>query len=337
MLDGLLLLPLGGEPRLQPVPLILVEPRRLRRTVGQVEDDAEGHEDRGQRFEDEKPLPAVEPPAGDVQQRARDRGADDGGEGDGEHEQRDHPGAVDRWEPQGQVIDDSGEEPRLRDAEEEAERVEHRLVRDAEPRGDRADEGEEGGDDAPAQHDAGDPEPRAEPVQGEVGGHFQQEVGDEEQPRAEAVGRLRQAERRVHLQLGEADVHAVQVGDEIAHHQERHEPPHHLGNCSVLDGLHGAVSLPRTGSTKQSVTRHGGSGAFRPEGALSKHRLLGRSEAGRACVCACARGSRRTERPGRPRCPAVPISEARGVRFAAGASIAALPNAAGRAGAAQTE
>jgi hypothetical protein len=47
-------------------------------------------------------------------------------------------------------------------------------------------------------------------------------------PRKPATkGRVRKAKIRVHGELGEADVHAVEIVDEIAEHQERNETIRH--------------------------------------------------------------------------------------------------------------
>ena len=54
----------------------------------------------------------------------------------------------------------------------------------------------------------------------EVARHLEQKVAEEEDAGAEAVVERGQPERGVHLQRGETDVHAIEIGDEI---QERRE------------------------------------------------------------------------------------------------------------------
>src|SRR5262249_19150504 len=41
--------------------------------------------------------------------------------------------------------------------------------------------------------------------------------------------------RSFHRRPGEANIDSVQIGDEIAEHEERHEAPHHFGNGRLLD------------------------------------------------------------------------------------------------------
>jgi hypothetical protein len=44
------------------------------------------------------------------------------------------------------------------------------------------------------------------------------------------------------VQLGKADVDAIEIGYEIAHDQERNKPPHNLADDTFLYVLHGAAS-----------------------------------------------------------------------------------------------
>ncbi|KAG0731879.1 hypothetical protein G6F23_014872 [Rhizopus arrhizus] len=76
--------------------------------------------------------------------------------------------------------------------------------------GGRLDEHEHAGQDAPRDHDARDPAPRAQPVHQQVARHFEQEVADEEHAGAQAEHGFAEAQVLRHLQLGEADVDAVQ-------------------------------------------------------------------------------------------------------------------------------
>jgi hypothetical protein len=79
----------------------------------------------------------------------------------------------------------------------------------------------------PGDHDARDPEPRAHLLHGQVAGHFEQHVGDEEQTAADAESRGGEAEVLVHGERGEADVHAIHVGDEVAQNQKRDQAKAH--------------------------------------------------------------------------------------------------------------
>ena len=53
-------------------------------------------------------------------------------------------------------------------------------------------------------------------------------------PGAEAVDRFAEMQIAEHLQPGEADVHAVEVGDHVAEHQKRKQPPGDFGVDAVV-------------------------------------------------------------------------------------------------------
>ena len=77
---------------------------------------------------------------------------------------------------------------------------------------------------APGDHHCRNPAPRAEAVERQVARQAAEHVADEENPGAEAVDGFAELERVEHLQLGEADVDAVQVVEEIADENERDQP-----------------------------------------------------------------------------------------------------------------
>jgi hypothetical protein len=54
----------------------------------------------------------------------------------------------------------------------------------------------------------------------QVGRHFEQEVADEEDTGTQAVHGVGKPQIRLHLQLGKADVHPVQVCHHVAQEQE---------------------------------------------------------------------------------------------------------------------
>ncbi|WP_238540867.1 hypothetical protein [Herbaspirillum sp. YR522] len=62
---------------------------------------------------------------------------------------------------------------------------------------------------------------RADPAQDHVAGHFEDQVADEEDARPQAVDGVVELERIEHLQLGEADVDAVQVRHQVAGQDQR--------------------------------------------------------------------------------------------------------------------
>ena len=244
--------PLVREPHLllalealgQPALLVVGEPLRVLRPVVEEEQHEDGREDRGDRLDQEQPLPVLE--AGDtVEDRhdaARDRRADGVGDRDRRHEEADGARPLTGREPVRQVQDHAGEEAGLRDAEQEADDVEAQRP---------LHEHRAGRDDPPRDHDARDPLARAEAVQREVAGHLEDEVGEEEDAGAEAVDRSGEAEVGLQLVLGEGDVHPVEVGDDVEAQQDGHEsrrdPAHRpclqfgwLGVC-----LHGPTDPPR--------------------------------------------------------------------------------------------
>jgi len=116
-----------------------------------------------------------------------------------------------RREPQRHVIDDARIEAGLGGAEQETQDVE---------RGRGTGPGERDRHQPPSQHDPRDPAPGTKLVERDVAGHFEDQVPNEEQRRAQAIGRFGHAQTAQHLQLGEADVLPVDIGDEIEHDQQ---------------------------------------------------------------------------------------------------------------------
>jgi hypothetical protein len=141
----------------------------------------------------------------------------------GEVEQRQDLGAVAGGHPHAEEQDRAREEARLGDTEEEPQPVEP---------GGAAHPGEQGGDDAPRDHDAGQPDAGAELVEGQVGGDLQDDVADEEDPGREPELGGRHGEVLGHaVRAGEPDGGAVQVVDEEHQGYERHQ------SCrDLLDG-----------------------------------------------------------------------------------------------------
>src|SRR5260370_16742129 len=80
-------------------------------------------------------------------------------------------------EPVAEIEDDSREEAGLREAEKEPEDIEANRA---------SGEGHRDRDQTPGNHDPADPETRSDMVQDDAGGHFEGEVAEEEDARAEA-------------------------------------------------------------------------------------------------------------------------------------------------------
>ena len=83
---------------------------------------------------------------------------------------------------------------------------------------------------------------RADLLQKDVGRYLKQEVPDEEQASAQSEGGFTQTKRLVHVQLGEANIDAIEIGDEITQDQKRNKPPHNLADHALLDLFHGRAS-----------------------------------------------------------------------------------------------
>ncbi|MCY1429775.1 hypothetical protein D9M71_457050 [compost metagenome] len=138
--------------------------------------------------------------------------------------------------PVGQVQQQTRRKTRFGNAKQKAQGIEL-------PRG--FDEGEQGGDDAPGDHDASDPDPRTDLVQDDVAGNFAEEIADEKHARAQSVNRF--AERQIvhHLQFGKTDVDPIQIGAQVAQHQKGHQAPR---GFTVGVGAHGRNRFERQGS-----------------------------------------------------------------------------------------
>ena len=200
----------------QPFAFVRLKPIGLRRPVGQIVQDDEGQDDSRRRLEDEHPLPPFQPPDTiHVQEQGGERRAEHRRAGDRGHEQADDASTIERREPQGQVEDDTGEEAGFRSTQEQAHDVEAVFA---------ANEGHRAGQDAPGEHDAGDPPTRAEAFQEKIGRHLEQEIAEEEDAGAKAIGGGRDVQILPHGQCGEADIGPVKIGDEVTDDQKRDEP-----------------------------------------------------------------------------------------------------------------
>ena len=150
------------------------------------------------------------------EQQAGDRRADHGGDRDGDGEGGQKTRAIFRRIPIGQIENDAREKSRLGDAEQKAQGVKTP---------DPADHGHQRGDDAPRHHDARDPAAGAEFLQRQIARHLEDEIADKEDAGAPGEDDRRKFQLRVHGQRGEAEIDAVEIGQEIGQHQKRDQPP----------------------------------------------------------------------------------------------------------------
>ena len=211
-----------------PVAFGCSEPGRVGGRVGQQEEEGDAEQDGRDALYEEEPLPAGEVRASvKVEQRAGYGSHQDSAEWTRDVEAADRAGAVFRREPLHEIEDDSREEACLGHAEAESGDVElHR----------RADEEHAHGDEAPGEHDAGEPAAGAEAVQREVRRDLADSVAEEEDSRAEAVHRSAEVQGLVHLQGGEGDVGAVHVGAAVSEGDEGDEAPGGLAQGRAGDG-----------------------------------------------------------------------------------------------------
>ena len=221
-------LALGGDGAGQPAAFLGGEPAGVLGAVGQVGPARDAEQHGGQALHQEHHPPALqaEQPVGVLDDRARQRRSQGRGQRDGHEEGPDQLHPPGPRQPPGEVEEDPGEEAGLGDAEQHPQRVQPAR---------RVDEGHGAGDDAPADHDPGDPAAGAEAVQRQVARHLEEQVADEEQPRGQPEHRLGQPEVLAHRELGEADVGAVEVVDEVEEPQEGHQPPRDLAQRAPPD------------------------------------------------------------------------------------------------------
>ncbi len=192
---------------LQPVLLRAGQPRCIARPVRQHEEHHRAEDHRRQTLEQEQPLPAMQSGKTVHLHDARgQRRADAERCRDRHHEGSDDAGAIGGGKPVGQIQDDAGKEAGLRRAEQEA----HHQETGRAGHEDHADR-----HDAPRHHDPRNPAPRADLLHDQVAGHFEEEIAPEEQSRAEPVDVGRQTNIFIHGQRREADIDAIDVGEEI--------------------------------------------------------------------------------------------------------------------------
>ncbi|MNS78099.1 hypothetical protein D3C72_1117010 [compost metagenome] len=206
-----------GQPVLQPGFLILRQKLRLFRRIIKIKEGGDTGDDGRNTRGEEYPFPTgITEETIQIEQHAAKRRADGIGKRAEDHEQADHAATIIAREPERHQEQDAGEETRLAEPEQEAQDVEHRGVLRI---------GKRDGDGAPGNQNAGEPFAGAETVEEKVARHLEEEIADEEQRSAKAVGIFAEAQRIDHLQLGIADILAVDIGDEIKKAKKRHQPP----------------------------------------------------------------------------------------------------------------
>ena len=173
-------------------------------------------------------LPSPEAPQPvEPQQRGRDRRAAGHRDRQRQGEAGIDAGAMLVGEPVGEIQHKTGEQPRLGETEQEAYR--HEAVG----------AGRESGaarDDPPGDHDAGDPDARADLFEDDVARHLEQHVAPEERAGRHAVPRRVEADILVHRQRGEADIDAVEIAEEIGQDRKGQDAQIDLAHRGLFDG-----------------------------------------------------------------------------------------------------
>src|SRR5579864_475339 len=77
---------------------------------------------------------------------------------------------------------------------------------------------------APGDHDPGNPSPRADPFQNQVGWHLEYKVAEEEDTNAEPEHLGGETQLPVHGKCCKPDIDSIQIGDEEAENQKWNEP-----------------------------------------------------------------------------------------------------------------
>lgn len=123
-----------------------------------------------------------------------------------------------------QIQQDARQEARLRDTQQKQQNVEYRR---------RLGQSHRRREYRPRNHDAGYPAARTHAMQDEITRYLGHEVTDEEDADAETVGRIAESEVAQHRRLRETDIHPVELGDDVADEQQRHEAPRNLAEYGI--------------------------------------------------------------------------------------------------------
>src|SRR6266550_6176216 len=114
-----------------------------------------------------------------------------------------------------EIYDDAGEEARFRKTEEESHDVEL-------PGG--VDESREYRERAPRDHDAGQPFPRAPPLDYDCARHLEEHVAEIKHGNAKSVNLVTESEVGLHAENRERDIHSIELRDNVQQEDEREDP-----------------------------------------------------------------------------------------------------------------
>ena len=210
------------------------QPFRIDYPVIETKQNDDAENDRGYGFENEKPLPSRDTLAAGkmVQNIAGERAADDPGDWDSGHQQCHHLGPPMRWEPVGEIENHAREKSGLRDAEQKADWCRTPM---------ECAQGQYSRNDSPGNKHSADPDPRAQLVKDDVARNLEQEISKEKDAGAESIYAVTEFQVAHHLQFGKADIHPVEISDDVAEEQNRHNPPGDLAIKRAGSGHGGDV------------------------------------------------------------------------------------------------
>ena len=219
----------GSQHAVEHIALLRREPVRRLRPIGEQSQRQKAQGNAGQAHQKKQPLPSGETPdAVHLQQHAADRTADQRGQGNPDQEPGQHPRAVLGRKPGGEKERHARKEPGFRDPEQKTQAV--KAVRPDHESGRRRHH-------APADHDAGEPAPRAETIEHQVARHLEQRIAEKEDARGKPELGRRQPKLLVHGQRGKAKTGAIEIVEEIGDGQKRHEPQRGLPNGALQHGI----------------------------------------------------------------------------------------------------
>ena len=229
----------GGEDLAQHIALVSRQPVRGLRTIGKQVKRHETQWEAWQADQDEKPLPSGQPPDSvHLQQHAAHRAADQRGCRNPDQKPRQHPGAELSREPGGEKEGYAWKEPGFRDAQQKAQSVETAGTND---------KGGRRRHQAPADHDAGEPAPRAVTVEHQVARHLKQRIAQKENTRGQTELTGRQPQLLIHGQGGKTETGAIEIIKQVGDRQQRHEAQRGFPDSALQHGF-------RTGRVREIKT-----------------------------------------------------------------------------------
>jgi len=152
-------------------------------------------------------------------QGSGNRSTDDSSEWSGRQKESEGSRSFRRGDPVSKVKNHAGEESRLSHSKQEPKQIEterspykHHTSRNHTPR----------------DHDARNPNPSADSHHDQIAGYLEENIADKKHTGPKPIHYLAKAEIAAHLQRGKAHVEAVEVIDDVAEKDIRHDPARDL-------------------------------------------------------------------------------------------------------------